>query len=105
MADPVAYQEVTADDYAAKFAQKCKPTKTRRGVLLRGTCPRCDDPMEFPVVTEAYQSVSAGNLGPAPAGTEETPLLCTCKSDHPNRPSDEEGCGAYWNLRLTRRTS
>jgi hypothetical protein len=102
MPDPVPYEELTADDYAAKFAQSCTSTKTRRGLLLRGTCPRCEEPMDFPVVTEIFQSSAAGSPGPAPAATEETPLLCTCRSAHPNRPADGEGCGAYWNIRLTR---
>src|SRR4051812_41352772 len=94
------YEELTGDDYADKFVQSCAPpTMTRRGVLLSGKCPRCEDPMDFPIVTEIYKSATGGN--PGAVGTEDTPLLCTCKSKHPNRPADEEGCGAYWNIRLT----
>ncbi len=98
MPDPLDYAETTADDYAEKFVQSATPSTTRRGVQLSGRCPRCDDPMDYPIVTEVFQSSTGGGHG---AGTDETPLLCTCKVPHPKRPADEEGCGAYWNIRLT----
>src|SRR4051812_8563568 len=99
MPDPVDYEETTADDYAEMFVDSATPSKTRRGVLLSGTCPRCNDRMDYPIVTEVFQSPTDGSQ-PA-AATNETPLLCTCKVAHPKRPADEEGCGAYWNIVLT----
>ncbi|MGD9525606.1 MAG: hypothetical protein AB7V44_02335 [Pseudonocardia sp.] len=102
MPDPEPYEEQTADDYAERFVQGALSTPTRRGVLLRGTCPRCAHPMGFQVVTEIFQTSAACGPGPASAATEEKPLLCTCELDHPGRPAAGEGCGAYWNVRLTR---
>lgn len=102
MPDPVPYQEMTADTYGEDFAKSATPTPTRRGVLLSGTCPRCGDPMQFPVVTEIFQSVGSDAARSAPPATEETPVLCTCVATHSDRPAGEEGCGAYWNIRLTR---
>jgi hypothetical protein len=58
--------------------------------------------MQFPVVTEIFQSVAPDGVGSTQPGTEETPVLCTCLTTHPDRPAGEEGCGAYWNIRLTR---
>lgn len=103
MPDPLEYAEQTADDYAKKFAETCTSTSTRRGLLLRGMCPRCGDTMDFQVVTKIFQSGSGGD--PGAAATKETPLLCTCEVTHPNRPAGEEGCGAYWNIRLSRLAS
>jgi hypothetical protein len=97
MPDPVDYAETTADDYAEKFVRSATPSTTRRGVLLSGECPRCADPMDYPVVTEVFRSSTGGAGG---ATSDETPVLCTCKVAHPHRPADEEGCGAYWNIRL-----
>src|SRR4026208_1118773 len=99
MPDPMDYEEATADDYAEKFTQSCMSSTTRRGVLLSGTCPRCNDPMDYPIVTEIFQSSTSGSQGAT--ATDDTPLLCTCKVTHPKRPADEEGCGAYWNIQLT----
>ncbi len=97
---PLAYQEETADTYGDTFAASCTATEIRRGVLLVGTCPRCGDPMQFPVVTSTVKSTTGA--GPAPPTAEDTPLLCTCRTDHPGRPDGEEGCGAYWNVRIPR---
>jgi hypothetical protein len=94
---PIPYKETTEDGYAAAFAASASATPIRRGVLLSGACPRCGDRMEFPVVTEIFQTAGSG-----PGGDDaDSPLLCTCLTAHPDRPEDEEGCGAYWNIRLT----
>ena len=33
-------------------------------------------------------------------GEEVVSVACTCKIEHPGRPDDEAGCGAYWNVVL-----
>jgi hypothetical protein len=93
MADPVPFEEVTEDGYAQTFVDACTVTPTRRGVLLAGTCPRCGDPMGFPLTTKVFLSGT-----PGAAAAEKREVLCTCQVAHPGRPSGEEGCGAYWNV-------
>jgi hypothetical protein len=92
MADPLSFEETTADDYAQKFVDTCKPTNTRRGVRLKGPCPRCADDMEFDLITGVFLSEGPGR------SDDWLPVMCTCRSLHPGRPSGDEGCGAYWNV-------
>lgn len=28
-------------------------------------------------------------------------MICTCDSDHPNRPVGFKGCGAFWDVTIT----
>jgi hypothetical protein len=102
---PAPYRETTGDSFAETFATGATATPIRRGVLLTGRCPRCSDRMQFPVVTEIFQTTIVPTTGPAPAAAEEKPLMCTCQEPHPDRPAGEVGCGAYWNIRLTRSPS
>lgn len=98
---PIRYAVVTADTYGDTFAGSCSPpVETRRGILLVGTCPRCGDQMQFPFVTEVFKAPAGP--APVPAASPDTPMLCTCRGTHPARPEGEEGCGAFWNIRLTR---
>ncbi|RZU53289.1 hypothetical protein EV385_5199 [Krasilnikovia cinnamomea] len=92
---PLPFAKVPADTYAAAFSATCEPTETRRGVLLTGTCPRCGDRMDYLVPTGVFL-VFPGGSGPRP-----TPVMCTCRAEHPGRPDDDEGCGAYWTVELT----
>lgn len=96
MTKPLHFKIETGDAYAAAFAKTCTPRPTRRGVILTGTCPRCEDPMDFPVLTRAFQLPVA-----AVPATKLEPLMCTCLITHPGAPPDEEGCGAYWNVELS----
>jgi hypothetical protein len=89
---------VTEDAYAEGFAASCTPHPTRRGVLLTGTCPRCGDRMDFPVPTRVFQRP----VRAAPDAKEPQPVMCTCEVTHPGTPAGEEGCGAYWNVELSR---
>jgi hypothetical protein len=91
---PRRFEEITEHSYADKFARTCDSTETRRGYLLTGTCPRCDHPMGFLVPTEIL-------LNSTPAAPRPTKMMCTCEGEHPGRPPDDEGCGAYWNVELS----
>lgn len=101
MADPVEYLETTEDGYAAAFAEGCVASPSRRGVLLRGRCPRCDDVMHFPVVTEVFQTITVPGTGTRRQTSTTKRMLCTCEMDHPGRPAGDEGCGGYWNVTLS----
>ncbi|WP_330440508.1 hypothetical protein OHB44_09980 [Micromonospora sp. NBC_00821] len=90
----VPFEEITDDGYAQAFVDTCTVTKIRRGLGLDGTCPRCKHPMNFEVVTEVPLN------GTPERQADVRALLCTCKSTHPGRPVNDEGCGAYWNIRL-----
>lgn len=95
----VIYEEVTEETYAAAFAAKCTATPTSRGVILNGACPRCADPMTFPHVSTVFKTASVlGQTSAADPG--DVQMLCTCSESHPGRPEGEDGCGAYWNIRL-----
>ncbi|MGI5499361.1 hypothetical protein [Lentzea sp. CA-135723] len=101
-AEPIPYAEVTAESYGRDFAASSAGTPMRRGVLLRGTCPRCRHGMSFPLITRVFQTGGAETeRGTTAEGQEDKPVLCTCDGTHPGKPFREEGCGAYWNVRLT----
>lgn len=88
------FEETTDDGYAQAFVDDCAVTKTRRGLRLEGTCPRCEHPITFEVVTEIF-------LSDTPDMPDEVrTMLCTCKPVHAGRPVDDEGCGAYWRITL-----
>lgn len=90
----IPFAEITDDGYAQAFVDTCTVTKIRRGLSLRGTCPRCKHPMKFEVVTEIPLNGTSGRTD------EVRAMLCTCKPDHVGRPANDEGCGAYWNIKL-----
>ena len=93
---PVPFAEITDDSYAEKFAATCKTRDTRRGVELIGNCPRCGDAIGLPLPDRVF--LSAGT----PSAPKPASVLCNCNGDHADRPAGEEGCGAYWNLNLTK---
>lgn len=96
MAKPLPFRTVTDDTYAAAFAAACTPRETGRGVLLSGACPRCGDLMGFPVPTRVFLRPVA-----AVQGSKTVQVMCTCGVSHPGTPSNDEGCGAYWNVNLS----
>jgi hypothetical protein len=98
---PLSFEEVTADTYALAFASSCSLTPIRRGVLLRGTCPRCGDEMDFPVITEIFLTTAVAENTSVLTVSEEKPVMCTCRTTHPGQPAGDEGCGAYWNIKLS----
>ena len=95
------YQEVSDEGYAVAFAATCTAMPTSRGMMLGGICPRCTDPMSFPHVTTVFKTATVhGRQAPA-LDQEEIEILCTCSKSHPGRPKGEDGCGAYWNIKVT----
>jgi hypothetical protein len=97
MTNPIPFEIVTDGTYAVAFAATCTPHETRRGVQLTGTCPRCGDPMYFPVPVRVFQRPASAT----PAAKTE-PVMCTCRITHPRTPEGDEGCGAYWNIELSK---
>ncbi|GAA2746151.1 hypothetical protein GCM10010440_36740 [Kitasatospora cinereorecta] len=100
--DPKRYEEITNLRFATAAAS-FEALPTRGGVILRGTCPRCADPMEFPHVDRVYRMTLPGRSTAARrSGAEQdvVHMICTCTADHPGRPEGLDGCGAYWNVRL-----
>lgn len=93
---PVPFAEHTEDSYAEKFAATCEARETRRGVELLGECPRCDDRIRLSLPDRVFLS------GGAASATAIRTVLCNCTGDHADRPAEEEGCGAYWNLYLAK---
>jgi hypothetical protein len=103
---PEPYDETTAENYASDFVTSITTTTPiRRGVLLRGRCPRCGDTMDFPIITKIFQRYTRAGDVASGGGSEERPVLCTCSVAHPGRPDGDEGCGAYWNVTLSSTTS
>ena len=76
-------------------------TPTRGGVMLRGACPRCQHQMELLHIEKMVDKsiLPWGARRRANAGVVR--MYCTCTEDHPERPADDEGCGAYWERART----
>jgi hypothetical protein len=94
----VAFAETTDQSFAER-AVAFEVLTTANGVILRGACPRCRDEMEFVHVERVYRGFGRSRR----TGSERDGLVevtCTCTGQHAGRPDDEQGCGAYWNLRL-----
>ncbi len=107
--NPLPYREVSEGDYAQRAAdQNFVLDMSEPGVpILRGTCPRCSDFMIFPVLEDVYKVISPKNQhaalaakGAGDSRDQIEPMICTCEKEHPGRPAQAEGCGAYWKLRL-----
>lgn len=102
---PVPYHEITEQSYAQLAAQTFTMEKPHPNtVLLRGPCPRCHGLIEVPVVTSIFRvsrtlrdRLHRGERRDRDAPHIE-PIICTCEHEHPNRPSDRFGCGAYWMI-------
>lgn len=102
MAEPtlVSFVVKTSGDYATRAAATFDVEVTHALTYLHGSCPRCDDPMSFPMVSQVLRGkYRSTHQNP----TRVVRMICTCTSDrHPGRPKGEEGCGAYWNLELVK---
>lgn len=99
----LVYEEVTEPGYPATYTQDLLIEPTGDGVVLTGTCPRCRCMTVYTWTRSVVRAASrTGRRRRAGAGLVPVPVLCVCASDHPGRPGDEEGCGAYWNILLER---
>ena len=96
------YQERTDDSYAEQAA-KFEVRTDDESVELTGPCPRCGHMMTY-LITDfiARHWLRFAVREPDPATESEEPMLCTCDGEHPGRPSEGFGCGAYWNLKVSR---
>ncbi len=91
----VPYQEVTDDAYAPAYVRGARILSSDpEATVLGGTCPRCGCPCVFEHVPRTFRSPRRGPR------VREIPMMCTCTTGHEDRPAGEEGCGAYWNVRL-----
>jgi hypothetical protein len=105
-AEPIPYEEVNHPDFAQHATQTFTIETVSPGiVLLHGTCPRCHARIQVPFVDKVFRTWSKGRPDgrgsgeSALSGRQET-IICTCEEQHPNRPDDHVGCGAYWILRF-----
>jgi hypothetical protein len=105
------YAEITEDAFAEKAAATFAVAELTRGMLiLRGPCPRCQTQIDIPVVTTLFRSWQGfggrfrdkGSRNAAADDVEPEPMLCTCDDEHPGRPADRFGCGAYWTLAISK---
>jgi hypothetical protein len=101
------YQEVTDvafGDAAARTFEIEQPD--RHTLLLRGHCPRCHHTMDFMISDQVVRRQNWFTFRGAGTASKmelfEEPMMCTCGIDHPRRPTDTVGCGAYWNLEIRR---
>lgn len=94
-----AFEEVTKPDYAHVAAETLRLDPVGAdSVLLRGPCPRCRCDVDIPVIDSVFRSWWVGRRS-VPTQTDSVyPVVCNCRTDHPGRPADRTGCGAYWNL-------
>jgi len=106
--EPLPYTEITDETYAKNAARDFTVTELAYGTLaLRGPCPRCRAFIEIPVVSSIFRSsrsIGSWARSRAPKSGEaahKEPMMCTCGDDHPGRPEDRSGCGAYWALVIT----
>jgi hypothetical protein len=104
---PLPYKEITDQTYAVQAAQSFTVSEPARGTLiLRGPCPRCCAVIDIPVISNIFRlSGLVSGLLPARGQSAEVnhtePMMCTCIEDHPGRPAERDGCGAYWNLSIS----
>jgi hypothetical protein len=102
-AEPLPYEEITDEEYAQRASvDNFVLEEPERGrPFLRGTCPRCGDPMIYPLPQGIIlKGPSLRRLRSRRADSGVWPVLCTCTRNHPGRPPDNEGCGAFWSLHI-----
>jgi hypothetical protein len=92
-APALTFEEVTEEGYAER-AMTFDVLPTPDGVVFKGSCPRCGDTMEFAHVERVYRGLGRRRRA---SGREVVAVACTCTAEHPGRPGDDHGCGAYWN--------
>lgn len=92
---PIEFVVQTDDAFAQTAARSFSVVVMRSHTSLRGPCPRCGDPMDYPIVSQVLRREEReGTAG------RHVSMICTCVVSHRGTPEDDEGCGAYWNLEL-----
>ena len=93
------YKEMTEDDYARMYTARLVVTPVNdETMVFSGICPRCGCACTFVAARRAYRWRPRGRV----RGAVGIPMYCTCTTEHPGRPVNEKGCGAYWNVNLDR---
>jgi len=69
-------------------------------LVVHGECPRCHAQTAWNFRTGQMDEVSKAIADSVAA--QETTILCACGYTHKNRPADanENGCGAYWPIKI-----
>jgi hypothetical protein len=101
---PRSYAEKTDDRYAERAASEFTADSTAGAVTLRGPCPRCQHVMEYligDVVRHWRWRPAAQPAAPRPEPETTEHMICTCEEEHPGRPADYLGCGAFWDLAIS----
>jgi hypothetical protein len=100
------YQEATDSAFGEKAAGAFIAAKEDDGsISLVGTCPRCGGSTAV-IVPEEMFLANRGSRPQPPNGASSQaesderviPMICRCPANHPGRPEERKGCGAYWNL-------
>jgi hypothetical protein len=85
------YRPTHEASYATVSAETFEIDDHGSGVLtLKGPCPRCAAFLEILVSGSVVRTV----------GGDPVVVICDCECEHPGRPADRRGCGAYWKLIL-----
>lgn len=99
---PLAYRETTEESYGVGASAFDATEQDAMSLVLRGPCPRCGHVMDFEISDLVVRRSAAGRSRHAEtAESLEEPMMCTCAFDHPGRPPQYVGCGAYWNIVIT----
>ncbi|MFF1644904.1 hypothetical protein [Streptomyces sp. NPDC058240] len=102
-ASALPYDEVTEPGYPASYTAGLRIEATGDGAVLTGTCPRCHCATVYTWTRSVVRAAPrTGRPRRTGTGLVPVPVLCVCTTEHPGRPGDEEGCGAYWNILLER---
>ena len=100
------YQEVTNDEYAVHAVDNFSVEQTDGGaIIMRGTCARCHHVMEYligdVIRISGWRPGSRAKSTPVTAEEPEH-MVCTCEAEHPNQPEGFRGCGAFWDIAVSR---
>ncbi|MCL6671543.1 hypothetical protein [Streptomyces panaciradicis] len=95
---PDPFEETTRPGYAADHMAGLRIEGGRHEFVLSGVCPRCMHAFQY-----IHPLTGFRGLWPRQSrGTYSVQVACLCSEEHPGRPEDDEGCGAYWILLLQR---
>ncbi|MFD3311949.1 hypothetical protein [Streptomyces sp. NPDC058656] len=95
---PHPFEEITRPTYAEAHLAGLRIEGSRHEAVLSGVCPRCEHPFQYVHPLAGFR----GLRRPRSRDTYSVQVACVCTEEHPGRPADDEGCGAYWILLLQR---